>query len=389
MIAYEAMLKGGVAMFGITGKVTRTEWYNFVEALDLTTNFPGIQGIGFAQSISPTGVSAHEAEVREQGFPEYRIWPPGPRDFVTSIVYLEPFEGTNLRAFGYDMFTESVRRAAMQEACDTGEPTMSHAVTLVQERDRDPQRGFLIYLPVYKSGSRLDTKEDRRAALSGFVYSPFRVRDMLQGTLGTSLIDVGIELFDGNNLAPENLLYSGDLSIEAQNSSRRGLAEHREIRIANHSWTLFTYADQRPFWRSPQSLIIVVSGLAISLLLSASFTGAFRREERAQAIAAEMTRALQVRTVELEAENRVRVSAEEEARSAQRRIGEILRATGIGTWEWDLIHDSFVVDEQWNQGDHCTVPPNTPVPRQSLLSLSSGGYQPFRAVPLRSVIQPG
>ena len=39
--------------------------------------------------------------------------------FYTSIIYIEPFEGRNLRAFGYDMFTEAIRRKALETARDS------------------------------------------------------------------------------------------------------------------------------------------------------------------------------------------------------------------------------------------------------------------------------
>ena len=53
---------------------------------------------------------------------------------------------------------------------------------LVQEQDvPDPEKqsGFLIYVPVYRNGAPVTTVEERRNALIGFVYSPFRVGDFL------------------------------------------------------------------------------------------------------------------------------------------------------------------------------------------------------------------
>jgi hypothetical protein len=37
-----------------------------------------------------------------------------------SIIYLKPFSGRNLRAFGYDMYSEATRNAAMAQARDLG-----------------------------------------------------------------------------------------------------------------------------------------------------------------------------------------------------------------------------------------------------------------------------
>jgi CHASE1-domain containing sensor protein len=51
----------------------------------------------------------------------------------TAIVLLEPLDPMNRAALGYDMFSEPVRRAAMQQAAQTGSAVMSGQVTLKQE----------------------------------------------------------------------------------------------------------------------------------------------------------------------------------------------------------------------------------------------------------------
>src|SRR5690606_28529581 len=119
------------------------------------------------------------------------------RDAYSSILYLEPFTGRNLRAFGYDMFSEPVRREAMERARDSGLPALSGKVTLVQEFGPEVQAGFLIYLPIYARGTEPETVDARRAALLGFVYSPFRAHDIMDSIFSDSLNDVDLELFDG------------------------------------------------------------------------------------------------------------------------------------------------------------------------------------------------
>lgn len=169
MEEHEATLWSGIGVFKASKKVDRTEWYEFVNALNLETFLPGLQGMGYARFMRAGEQEAHIAEVRADGFPDFTIRPAGKREFYSSIVYLEPFSGRNLRAFGYDMFSEPTRRAAMSRARDTGKAAISGMVTLVQETASDVQRGFLMYLPHYKRGMPLETLEDRRAALQGFV----------------------------------------------------------------------------------------------------------------------------------------------------------------------------------------------------------------------------
>jgi CHASE1-domain containing sensor protein len=58
---------------------------------------------------------------------------------------LEPFGGRNLRAFGYDMYSEPIRRRAMERARDNGELAYTGKVILIQETEADLQAGMLAY----------------------------------------------------------------------------------------------------------------------------------------------------------------------------------------------------------------------------------------------------
>ncbi len=59
-----------------------------------------------------------------------------------SIVYLEPFDWRNQRAFGYDMWSERVRNAAMSRARDEGRVAISKKVDPGTGTDHDVQVGF-------------------------------------------------------------------------------------------------------------------------------------------------------------------------------------------------------------------------------------------------------
>ena len=78
------------------------------------------------------------------------------------------------------MYSEPVRREAMERARDSGLPALSGKVTLVQEFGPEVQAGFLIYLPIYANGVTPVTVDARREALGlldtcgtrGFILSP-------------------------------------------------------------------------------------------------------------------------------------------------------------------------------------------------------------------------
>ena len=206
MQEYENVLIGGVGLFNASQEVTRSEWYEYVKSLKIDTYWPGIQGIGFSLMINPEDKPEHINKIRNEGFENYNIKPDGERNKYSSIIYLEPFTGRNLRAFGYDMYSEPVRRAAMDYAISTGKPSISGKVKLVQETATDVQSGFLVYVPVYKHGMPINTVEQRNNAILGFVYSPFRLKDLMNGILRHKVQQIDFTIFDGSEQNLENIL---------------------------------------------------------------------------------------------------------------------------------------------------------------------------------------
>ena len=289
MAAYEEVLRGGLGLFVATGDVTRAAWRSYVDTLRIEQSFPGIQGIGYSRWVRAGDKAAYTARVRAEGFPEFAIHPDDPGANSTSITYLEPFDQRNRRAFGYDMWSEPVRRAAMQAARDTGGATISGRVTLVEEIDRDVQAGFLMYLPYYGGQGTPETVADRRAALVGFVYSPFRMGDLMAGIVG-DLSDVRLEIYDGGAIDPASLM-SDSVAGDALDSSPAParFVTTVPLDINGHVWTArFTslllfealVADQRP-------TIILVAGSLISILLVSVVLSIGHGRARAEALARE------------------------------------------------------------------------------------------------------
>ncbi|NEX22590.1 response regulator [Thiorhodococcus mannitoliphagus] len=292
--AHAQLLRSGAAVFALAGEVDRAQWHEFVAQSRIHLNLPGILGVGFARLIAPEQLAAHVREIRAQGFPDYRVWPQGERALYTSIDYLEPFTARNQRAFGYDMFSEPVRRAAMEQARDEDVAALSGKVLLVQETATDIQAGALMYVPVYRQDLPTKTLEQRRAALLGWVYSPYRMKDLMQGILGGwgRPDDQGIRLslYDGDDANPQALLYdsqSGDLQAAPPDSAA---ALHLPVDFNGHRWTL-SIAPAKGGIASPaenQVWLIGVGGISISLLLAALVRALIKTRSQAARLAAEL-----------------------------------------------------------------------------------------------------
>lgn len=185
--SYGQLLRATAAFVDAAGPPSRDTWRSFVSGLQLAREFPGMQGLGYVEVLRDGEVGQFEARQHAAGRPEFRVQPEGARDFTTAIVYLEPEDWRNLRAVGYDMWSEPTRRAAMSRAIDTGQPALSDHVTLKQEGDVDVQPGALLYYPLYEGGEIPPTLDQRRARIKGFVYSVLRLRNFLDRSFAKNL----------------------------------------------------------------------------------------------------------------------------------------------------------------------------------------------------------
>ncbi|MEW5755889.1 MAG: CHASE domain-containing protein [Pseudomonadota bacterium] len=295
MTDYVQVLRGGLALFESAKSVDRTMWHRYVETLALNESYPGIQGIGFSLWIDPKDKASVEQRVRAEGFPNFSIKPEGERTVYSSIIYLEPFDTRNQRAFGFDMYSEKTRREAMERARDTGEPAMSGKVKLMQETITDIQPGFLIYLPLYSKPVTI--VEERRENLRGFVYSPFRVRDLMMGILGYGSPEVDFEIYDSDTLDPETLLYDSEGHTTGEHEHEGTLQEIRKLTIAGHSWTI-SYTSTPALMSATatnQPLFVAFAGVAIDLLLFYIILALSHLRQRADRLAEERMNVLRER----------------------------------------------------------------------------------------------
>jgi len=199
--AYLNVLTATRAMLVADPAVRRDQIRAYIRGLNVQRRYPGIQGIGVSLRVPLEEISSLEAEMRAEGFEDFQVWPPHPREEVHAIVLLEPLDDRNRAALGYDMFTNHVRAEAMSRARDHGRLVASGPVTLVQEIDQRKQVGFLIYTPIYTTGTTPATLAERRQALLGFIYAPFRAGDLLGGIFGSQQRpEVGFEIYDGSTL---------------------------------------------------------------------------------------------------------------------------------------------------------------------------------------------
>ena len=331
--ALEQVLRGGAGLMAAADQVTRAQWRTFVSTLRMEQQLPGVLGVGYAVLVRPAELDEHLRSVRAEGFPNYRVWPEDAREVYSSIVYLEPFTNRNLRAFGYDMLTEPTRREALERARDEDTAALTGKVKLVQETATDVQAGTLMFVPVYHRGLPVGTAAERRAALRGWVYSPYRMNDLMEGILTTWDFPRGkqirVRLYDGDVLVSTNLLYdsqqrgtnppSGDLNGQLTFCSA--------ISCAGRSWTLELSEDPGPAHHTANRRAGEVAGVGavLSLLLAGLIHTLRHTRWSARRLAAKLTADLQQTT---------------------ERLALATDAGQVGIWDYDVVEDRLIWDAQ-------------------------------------------
>lgn len=274
MRTYQFALHAGAGLFESGRDVGAREWRAFVRALRLEKDYPGFQGFGFAEALHRDELGTVEQRERAKGNETFSIHPKDDRDFYTAIMMLAPDDWRNQRAIGYDMFSEPVRRAAMERARDSGDAALSGRVILMQETATNVQPGTLLYVPIYAPADEPPkTAEERRTRLRGFMYGAFRMGDLISAVLNMQTPDAAraflVEVYDGSTPGRQSLLYSNaDLSGAAP--GRRLQAEF-PIDVAGRRWTMSVSADEPILQNFDKSKpwLVLTGGIVIAALIAA------------------------------------------------------------------------------------------------------------------------
>ncbi|MFZ9849068.1 MAG: CHASE domain-containing protein [Vulcanococcus sp.] len=267
-----ALLDAVTGLFNASQEVTRAEFEAFYGSLSLDTNhLSGIQGLGFAAVVPGNNIAAFEERIRRENRPEFTIRPPGRRQLTTAIIYLMPTDWRNQRAIGFDMYSEATRREAMQIAADTGETTLSGPVRLLQETNRQPQVGALLYHPVYADGSSgFQSTKDRQRRLRGWAYSPLRMGDLITSALATvanpDKAGSVVLVYDGKTAEASRLLFDNANLVGKPELTHPTWVQ---LDVAKRTWRLGIQLDHRkshPFGWSQELALTALLGCSLSAL---------------------------------------------------------------------------------------------------------------------------
>jgi diguanylate cyclase (GGDEF)-like protein/PAS domain S-box-containing protein len=261
--------------------------------------YPGMAAIQYARWVSEAERTQLEQAVRNDrsrspnGFPEFKVHPPGPRPHYMAVVFAEPL-ASNPRILGFDQAHDPVRREVMERARDGARLVASAPVELVSGTSR--ARGFVLRAPVFDIRKPLDTAEQRAAAFLGQVgcaveasglgarVMPSTQRDPLRWRLE----DLGSD--NAHAPTPPALLF--DSAGANTPSHGHALADQRTTRFKALGRIYATTLQRAPVQAPWQSLPLatLVAGLMSSLGLWWAVRSVGRQQGEAAALAESLAR---------------------------------------------------------------------------------------------------
>ncbi len=273
---YIEVVYGGRALFAASDSVTRADWKTYLDSTDILNRYPGIFALQYVRYVEHSDKEEFIRNVREdrsidpRGYPDFNIHPEGDRDAYVVVDYNEPFE-KNKMAFGYDIISEPIRKAAAEYTRDTGSLAFSGKLTLLEQTT-----GFLINYPVYKNGMPLETVGQRREAFTGFVLGVFSVEELMSGALGGRLEQsVRYSIYDGGPLSElsgtfkpstESIMYE---SHPEEVIGYRGNKAVETLDVGLRRWFIYFYphGEYLTGFSAVKGYLVFAVGMAVSFLL--------------------------------------------------------------------------------------------------------------------------
>lgn len=350
---YEQSLRSGLALYYASESVERHEWADFVRALKIDDNLPGINGVGYIDYVATEDLDTYLDVSRLDDAPEFTNHPETEFSDKFIIKFIEPVY-RNQQAVGLDIGFEANRREAAERARDTGLPSLTKKIQLVQDNKKEP--GFLLLIPVYETEETPDSIEDRQRNLSGWIYAPFMGSNFLTGLTRTVGEQLEFYVYDGNNADEENFIFKSTPEIE-----RTPLRAQTSITIAGRPWTIIWTSSNN--FRAPTdnnaAVILSVFGIIFALLIYFAFSrivhsrSVIAREVRKQTAALKKSKfELEKSNTELERSNkeleRFAYIASHDLQEPLRKIGgftdRLNQKLSDSLDEQSLVYMNFVLD---------------------------------------------
>ena len=337
--AFDALVvRSLISFYAGSEAVERSEFLQFTQLLFPV--HPDVQALAWAPRVADAERPGFEERSRGEGVSDFRITekrsdgalvPAARRQEYFPICFVARPKG-NEAFLGYDLASEEACRQAMDRARDTSELAATERITLV--RDDPGHDGFMVFGPVFRQGARVETVQERRENLQGFVLRIVRIEECVEEAL-SELAPAGVDIHIYDESAPVGRQHLYSHYSRTRQTPHEGPPAKREnlerdphaagtLVVSGRQWRVLCTAapallEAHDDW---QPWALLAAGLSISLLLSGRMVSAARSASRGERLLHELARANE----ELLAENENRLAAERKLEESRAFLQSVIDA---------------------------------------------------------------
>ncbi len=196
LTAYKSVLYGMRGLFASI-QVNGSIFHAYTLSLDLTKNFPGLGGVGFIREISAAEVPLLTERMKSEGISSFTVHPIGNSEVVAPVLYTTPDDPKN-PVLGLNILSDAVRANTLLLAKRSGDIAITSVPYWLSDTSSNNKASFIVYIPLYKNGQKIDTPATREAAILGYVFVPTRISELLGGLLTGENKDLRVILRDAD-----------------------------------------------------------------------------------------------------------------------------------------------------------------------------------------------
>ncbi len=244
--------------------ISRKEFQNYTAPLYMENR--SIKAISWVPKIKNIDRSRFETEVgKENLIPDFKITETSSnkgltvanqRSYYFAVKYIEPLSG-NVNALGYDIYSNDIRKQAIDIAIQTQKMAITSRIKLVQD---SMGYGFLVIIPVVERRHALAGKNSIEN-ISGLISTVFNVNQLIYNALQQSS-NSGIQLII-YDISDKN---KDELFNNAGKVRKNAIVQKRILNIAGRIWELNYIIDSK-LYRTENSYSYFLIGISTSICI--------------------------------------------------------------------------------------------------------------------------